>query len=341
MTADPPAHDPTIVLDLIEGFRRSKVMFAAVALGIFDALETRPRTSANLAVDLNLHPSALARLLDAAVGLKLLDRRGDDYVNTPVASAFLCKQSPIPMTGYINYSNMALWKLWGNLEGAIREGSHRWKETFGWDAPIFSNFFHSDEEKREFLMGMHGFGLISSPRIVESFDLGRFRRLVDLGGATGHLAIAACRRYPDLLAAVFDLPAAVPLAREIVGASPVADRIEVIAGDFFADELPEADLYALGRILHDWSEEKCLSLLTRIIDRLPGGGGLLVAEKLIDEDHRGPTWAHMQDVNMLLCTEGRERTLGEYEEILRRVGFAEVRGARTGAPTDAILAIKA
>ncbi len=340
MTHDDPAHDPAVVLDLIEGFRRSKVMFAAVSLGIFDALEGQPRTSAYLAAELNLHPGALARLLDAAVGLKLLDRQGEDYVNTPVASAFLCKQSPIPMTGYINYSNMALWKLWGNLEGAIREGSHRWKETFGWDAPIFSNFFHSDEEKREFLMGMHGFGLISSPRIVASFDLGRFRRLVDLGGATGHLAIAACRHYPNLRAAVFDLPAAVPLAREIVGASPVADRIEVIAGDFFADELPEADLYALGRILHDWSEEKCVALLTRIIDRLPAGGGLLVAEKLVDEDRRGPTWAHMQDVNMLLCTEGRERTLSEYEEMLRRVGFAEVRGAHTGAPTDAVLAIK-
>ena len=341
MTADPPPHDPAIVLDLIEGFRRSKVMFTAVALGIFDALEARPRTSADLAADLNLHPSALTRLLYAAVGLKLLDRRGDDYANTPAASTFLCKQSPIPMTGYINYSNIALWKLWGNLEGAIREGTHRWKETFGWDAPIFSNFFHSEAEKREFLMGMHGFGLISSPRIVEAFDLGRFRRLVDLGGATGHLAIAACRHYPNLRAAVFDLPAATPLAKEVVGASPVADRMEIIAGDFFTDQLPEADLYALGRILHDWSEDKCVALLTRIIDRLPSGGGLLVAEKLLDDDRRGPAWAHMQDVNMLLCTEGRERTLGEYEELLKRVGFAEVQGARTGAPTDAVLAIKA
>ncbi len=105
-------------------------------------------------------------------------------------------------------------------------------------------------------MGMHGYGLMSSPKVVAAFDLSGFRRLVDLGGATGHLAIAACRHYPHLRGAVFDLPAAVPLAQEIVGASPVSDRVEVIAGDFFTDELPEADLFALGRILHDWSEEK-------------------------------------------------------------------------------------
>jgi acetylserotonin N-methyltransferase len=337
--ASPP--DPIVVLDLLEAFRRSKVMFAAVSLGVFDALEERPRPASELAEALSLHADALTRLLDAAVGLKLLERRGDAYANTAAASAYLCKGSPSRLTGYINYSNKALWKLWGNLEGAVQEGTHRWRETFGWDGPIFSSFFRTEEDKREFLMGMHGYGLMSSPKVVAAFDLGRYRRLVDLGGATGHLAIAACRQYPGLRAAVFDLPAAVPLAKEIVGASPVAVRIDIIAGDFFADELPEADLFALGRILHDWSEEKCLALLRRVFDRLPAGGALLIAEKLLDDDKRGPVWAHMQNLGMLLYTEGRERTLGEYEALLKQVGFSEVRGARTPSPGDAVLAVKA
>ena len=139
---------------------------------------------------------------------------------------------------------------------------------------------------------------------------------------------------------VFDLPEAVPLAREVVGACPVADRIEVVAGDFFADPLPEGDLYALGRILHDWTEEKILRLLGRIHDRLPPGGAVLIAEKLLDEDKAGPGWALMQDLNMLACTEGRERTLAEYEGLLRRVGFGEVLGCRTPSPLDAVLAFK-
>jgi acetylserotonin O-methyltransferase len=333
--------DPSVVLDLLEAFRRSKVMFAAVSLGIFDALEERERTAGELAEALSLRPDALTRLLDAAIGLKLLERRGDTYENTPAASAYLCKRSPTRLTGYINYSNTALWKLWGNLEGAVREGTHRWKETFGWDGPIFSSFFHTEDDKREFLMGMHGYGLMSSPMVVAAFDLSRYRRLVDLGGATGHLAIAACRHYPGLRASVFDLPTAVPLANEIVGASPVADRIDIIAGDFFADELPEADLFALGRILHDWSEDKVLALLKRVFDRLPAGGALLIAEKLLDADKRGPIWAHMQSLGMLLYTEGKERTLREYEALLKQVGFAEIRGATTLTPLDAVLAVKA
>jgi acetylserotonin N-methyltransferase len=187
---------------------------------------------------------------------------------------------------------------------------------------------------------MHGYGLISSPHVVSAFDLGRFRRLVDLGGATGHLAIAACLHYPDLRAVVFDLPASMPLAREIVEVSPFADRIELVSGDFFADELPEADLFALGRILHDWTDSKVITLLQRILDRLPSGGAVLIAEKLLDEDKSGPPWAQMQNLNMLTCTEGKERTLSEYTAMLKQVGFAEVKGAVTPSPLDAVLAVK-
>ena len=130
------------------------------------------------------------------------------------------------------------------------------------------------------------------------------------------------------------------LAREQVGLSPAASRVEVIAGDFFSDELPEADLFALGRILHDWSEEKIHALLARIYARLPAGGALLLAEKLLAEDKTGPTPALMQSLNMLVCTEGRERTLGEYRALLEAVGFRNVQGRLTGAPLDAVLAVK-
>src|SRR5262249_9037266 len=153
-----------------------------------------------------------------------------------------------------------------------------------------------------------------------------------VGGATGHLAIAICQRYPRMSAEVFDLPEAGPLAREIIAASPAADRIKVAVGDFFADELPEGDLFASGRILHDWSEARVLTLLNRIFSRLPSGGAVLIAEKLIDENRAGPMWAQMQNLGMLLYCEGKERTLTEYKSILGGVGFAEVRGATTSTP---------
>ncbi len=334
------AVDPGLVLDLLEAFRRSKTMFAAVELGVFDALEAGPKSLGELAGAIGASTDGLERLVDACVGLRLLDWADGRYANAPAAATYLTKSSPRRLTGYIRYSNDAMWKLWANLEDAVREGTHRWKQTYGWDGPIFSHFFRTEEAKREFLMGMHGFGLISSPHVVAAFDLGRFERLVDLGGATGHLVIAACERYQDLRGVIFDLPDALPLASEIVAASSVADRIEIVGGDFFVDSLPEGDLYSLGRILHDWTEEKCVALLGRIYERLPAGGAVLIAEKLLLDDKSGPRWAQMQSLNMLTCTEGKERTLSEYVGLLRGVGFKDVEGRRTDAPLDAVLARK-
>src|SRR5262249_39827244 len=158
------------------------------------------------------------------------------------------------------------------------------------------------------------------------------------GGATGHLAVAACRRYPQLRATLFDLPAVMPQAREAIEAEPdVAERVSLVAGDFFVDPLPPADLYAIGRILHDWSGDRIDRLLPAIHAALPVGGALLVAEKLLAPGRDGPRWAQLQSLNMLVCAEGKERTLLEYEGLLRRAGFARVEGRVTGSPLDAIL----
>jgi acetylserotonin N-methyltransferase len=338
MTTDQPA--PDLVLDLIESFRRSKIMFAAVELGLFDALAEGPARAEELAVCLGVHASSLRRLLDACTALGLVVAEDTRYRLKPATETFLTKNGKMSLVGYVQYSNNALWYLWGRLEQAVREGTHRWEAAFGGKGELFSHYYRTDESKRTFLMGMHGYGLLSSPGVVAAFDLGCFKRLVDLGGGTGHLAIEACRRYPSLRAAVLDLPEVVPLTREVIAASGLGDRIEVIAGDFFRDEIPEADLYALGRIVHDWGDEKIDALLAKIVASLPAGGGLLVAETLLDEDGPGPRWARMQDLNMLCVTEGRERTLAEYEALMRRAGFTRVAGRRIGAPLDAVLALR-
>ncbi len=116
----------------------------------------------------------------------------------------------------------------------MREGTPRWKQTFGLEGGVFSGFFRTEESKREFLKGMRGFGRISSPAVAAAFDFSEFHRLVDLGGASGHLADAIRERYPHIQTQVFDLP-------EVAKLYP-----GTIAGDFFTDRLPEADLYSLG-----------------------------------------------------------------------------------------------
>ena len=329
--------NPTPIIELIEAFRRSKTMFAAVELGIFDLT---PADLHGICAKLSANAGALERLLDGCVGLGLLERDGSVYRNTEIAERYLRRDSADSLTSYILYSNSVLFQMWAHLEDAVKDGTNRWQQTFGSDGPIFEHFFKTDDAMRTFLNGMHGLGMLSSPPVVAAFDLSGFRRLVDLGGATGHLAIAAAQRYPGLSSAVFDLPRAIAALSLPDGRGSVTNGVEFIAGDFFEDPLPEADLYALGRILHDWSEPKIVRLLDKIFEALPAGGGLLIAEKLIAPDRSGPVSAHMQSLNMLICTEGKERTAEEYTTLLKAAGFTRVEERLTGAPLDAVLARK-
>lgn len=331
---------PEVVLDLIEAFRRSKTMFTAVSLGVFDRLAEGAASAEELAQAMGAEAGALERLLEGCVGLGLLTREEGRFANTGTAERYLIRSSPETLAGYVLYSNDVLYPLWGRLEQAVREGTHRWGEVFGLEGPLFNHFFRTPEARRTFLLGMHGFGRLSSPAVVKMFNLNGFRRLVDLGGGTGHLAIAACERYGAMQGVVFDLPGAVEQAREEIARSRAAARLSVVEGDFFRDALPGGDIYTLGRILHDWTEEKIGRLLRRIHEALPVGGAVLLAETLLDEDHAGPVHAQMQSLNMLVCTEGRERSAEEYRALLEAAGFGEVEARRTGTPLDAVLARK-
>ncbi|XP_055125656.1 acetylserotonin O-methyltransferase isoform X3 [Symphalangus syndactylus] len=113
-----------------------------------------------------------------------------------------------------------------------------------------------------------------------------------------------------------------------------------LGGDFFKDPLPEADLYILARILHDWADGKCSHLLESIYHTCKPGGGILVIESLLDEDRRGPLLTQLYSLNMLVQTEGQERTPTHYHTLLSSAGFRDFQFKKTGAIYDAILARK-
>lgn len=335
------AQSSQVVVDLMAGFRVSKAMFAAVELGLFDSLHRSPSTTTELAGKHGLAQRALERLLGflASQGLIALDA-DKHWKNLEPAERFLRRDSPETLAGYILYSDRILYRLWDRLPDALREGTHRWEQEFGQKDDIFDHFFSTDDDKERFLEGMNGLGLLGSPQVVEILEPGRFRRLADWGGGTAHLAIAACRRDPTLEAVIWDLPSVQPVAERYVRDAGLAERITAQPGNFFRDEPPAADLVSMSRILHDWSDDKVRSLLRRAYESLPPEGALLIAEQILDADKCGPAGALLQSLNMLVCTEGRERTADEYEALCREAGFTSFESRLTGASVDAMLAFK-
>src|SRR5581483_6759184 len=141
--------DPAIVIDLIEAFRRSKTMFTAVSLGVF---ERTPGSAETIAAALGASPSGAQRLLDGCAALGLLIKDAGVYRNSEVADVYLRADSPQTLRGYVRYSDEALYPMWAHLDDAVREGAPRWSQTFGLDGPLFSAFFRTEQAMREFTL---------------------------------------------------------------------------------------------------------------------------------------------------------------------------------------------
>ncbi|XP_069811967.1 acetylserotonin O-methyltransferase-like [Dendropsophus ebraccatus] len=160
-----------------------------------------------------------------------------------------------------------------------------------------------------------------------------------LGGCLGGLAKQFVSTYNDSTVTIMDLPKVVQTAKKHF----VADKeqqIHFLEGDFFNDPIPEADLYILARIIHDWTEEKCLGLLRKIYQSCRSGGGVLIVEVLLNEDKSGPVHSQMFSLAMVVMAEGKERTPSEYTKLLTDAGFRDIEVKITGTLYDAILGRK-
>lgn len=70
------------------------------------------------------------------------------------------------------------------------------------------------------------------------------------------------------------------------------------------------------------------------------GCGILLAEMLLDDEKKNRSAALLQSLNMLVQTEGKERSGSEYRGLLEQHGFSKVETKLTGNLLDAVLCIK-
>uniref|UniRef100_A0A3B5B0H4 Acetylserotonin O-methyltransferase n=1 Tax=Stegastes partitus TaxID=144197 RepID=A0A3B5B0H4_9TELE len=220
------------------------------------------------------------------------------------------------------------------------KGKNQYEKAFGVSSQdLFQALYRSDEEMVKFMHLMNSIWNICGKDVVTAFDLSPFKVICDLGGCSGALAKQCTSAYPECTVTIFDLPKVVRVSREHF-VSEADQRISFHEGDFFKDHLPEADLYILARILHDWTDERCIELLRRIYKACKPGGAVLLVEALLNEDGSGPLTAQLYSLNMLVQTEGRERTDVQYAALLAAAGFTNIQHCLTGKIYDAVLGHK-
>ena len=171
--------------------------------------------------------------------------------------------------------------------------------------------------------------------VLEAYDFSNVRAIMDVGGGNGSMALAILGKYPDMKGKVVDLPYIEAQAKQTIQAAGAAGRCAFEAADFFQAVPKGADLQILKFILHDWTDEECVRILTRCREALAPGGRILLVEMLVPEEIR-PDFVMLMDLNMLVMTGGRERTAKEFEKVLADAGFAATRVIPTGSPFSLI-----
>ncbi|KYO41139.1 acetylserotonin O-methyltransferase [Alligator mississippiensis] len=337
---------PQILFQYNHGFFFSKTMFTACELGVFDLLleSEEPLSSDVIAGRLGTSTTGMERLLDTCVGLKLLrvelNSEGVFYRNTELSNLYLAKASPKSLYHNMMYYSKTVYLCWHYLTDAVREGKNQYERAFGISSKdLFGAVYRSEEEMIKFMYGLNEIWSICGRDVIAAFDLSPFTHIYDLGGCAGGLAQECISLYPNSTVTIYDLPKVAQVAKERF-IPPEEHRIMFHEGDFFKDPVPEADLYILARILHDWPDDKCMHLLEKIHKVCKPGGGVLVVETLLNEDKSGPLDTQVYSLNMLVQAEGKEKTSTEYSNLLRAAGFKEVQVKKTGKLYDAILGKK-
>uniref|UniRef100_A0A8C8RWA4 Acetylserotonin O-methyltransferase n=1 Tax=Pelusios castaneus TaxID=367368 RepID=A0A8C8RWA4_9SAUR len=337
---------PQLLIQYSNGFLISKVMFTACELGVFDLLleSEEPLSSDAIAERLGTSTNGMEQLLDACVGLKLLGveikSEGAFYRNTELSSLYLTKSSPKSQYHQFMYQSKTVYLCWQYLTDAVRDGRNQYERAFGVSSKdLFGAIYRSEEEMIKFMQFLNAFWSICGKDVIAAFDLSPFTLIYDLGGGAGGLAEEYISLYPNSRVTIYDLPKVVQVAKEHF-IPPEKCRITFHEGDFFKDPIPEADLYILARVLHDWADDKCLQLLANVHKACKPGGGVLIVETLLNEDKTGPLEAQLLSVRMLVQTEGKGRTPTEYSKLLTAAGFREIQVKKTGKLYDVILGRK-
>lgn len=315
---------PAVVLRLAFAHTSARALHVVAELGVADHLDAQPRDPAALAADVGADPDALHRLLRLLEAHGLFARDAAGGWSHTAASRLLRSDHPASLRAFARMAGTAFgWDSFTGLGHSARTGRAGISllEPAGWTGYLQG---HPDEAAI-FQDAMTAKAHADVAAALEVHDFSRYRRVVDVAGGHGHLVRTVVASQPDVVGVLFDLPEVAAQVRPL-------PRLEVVAGDFFTDELPAGDAYLLMNVVHDWDDDAAVRILQAVARAgRPAGATVLLLEVLMPE---GPEehWAKALDIVMLAVTGGRERTLPEYDALLTAAGLELVGVTPTQTP---------
>jgi hypothetical protein len=314
------------LLRLINGYQVTQAIHVAVTLDVPDRLAQGPLTADELAAAADAHPPSLYRLLRALAAVGILHEDAERRFALTVLGEGLRRDAPDSPAGWAAFVGRPYhFGAWSHLLHSVRTGETAFKAVHGVDTWTYRA--EHPEEGETFDAAMTALSRRVTAGVLEAYDFSRYGLIVDVGGGRGALLSAILARHPGARGILFDQPGVV------AGAQP-GERCEVVGGSFF-ERVPEgADAYILKSILHDWEDAPAIAILRSIRQAAAPGSAVLVIERQLGPPNAEPA-AKLSDLNMLVGTGGRERTLDEYAALLDAAGYA-IAGETPAGPVSVI-----
>jgi SAM-dependent methyltransferase len=305
----------------------ARAIQTAVKLGLFEALDRKSLDTAGLAHALGCDPRATGMMAAAMASMGLLEVARGRYSLSAAARRYLLQSSHEYLGGMILFDE-AIFPLWSRLEDAVRSGK-----------PVRApDMFQSDPaETARFIRAMDSLTRARGDArwVAEHLDLSRVSTLADLGGGPGTYLAAMLRRNPALRGYIWDLPATLAVAREVIAEreAEVASRIELESVDYLRGDLPgPVDVIFLSNIIHSEDEPTNAELMRKCGRAIARGGSIIIKDHVMNSDFTEPRAGAVFSLYLLLTTRGRDYSLGEIAGWLGAAGFADVRTQRLPSP---------
>jgi orsellinic acid C2-O-methyltransferase len=297
------------------------------------------RTQA-LAETIRAHPPSVGRLLRALVSLGLCaqDEAGD-FSLTPIGGLLRADRAD-SLSAWAELSGGRIWAQWGRLGESVRTGQSIRKLTRADD-----DFSHMNEDPKGaelFNRAMVELTLSVGSDVARRVDFSAAQRVVDVGGGYGQLLFSILAANPSMQGVLFDMAHAAEKLTPPFEIAGLAHRCEFAVGDFFKAVPPDADVYLLKSILHDWDDERCLVILRNCRRAMLPSARLLIIERIASDRVSASPYdqaVSRSDLNMMVANGGCERTQAAYHDLLDAADLALVQVTPLSGPFSVLAAV--
>ncbi len=332
--ADKASVPPSVaMLQMISGFWISRAIYIVAKLGLADHLRDGHKTADQLASVTGTHAPSLYRVLRALASVGVLAEDAKGFGLTPLSET-LCTDVPGSLRAFTTVElGEEHYPAWGELLHSVKTGEIAFDRAFG--MPVWKFFEQNAENAKTFNDAMTGLTLAVNDAVLSRYDFSSIRKIVDVGGGHGSLIASILKANPQMKGVLFDAPSVAKGAQSRIEGEGIADRCEIVGGDFFQLVTGGGDAYILKWIIHDWDDERSITILRNCHRAMTDDGKLLLVEAVVPRGSE-PHFSKFIDLNMLVMTGGRERTEDEYRQLLEAAGFKLTRILPTESPMSVI-----